>query len=108
MSTTMLYTEGKNKLYWGKFFAKSAVFNDSDVEEALKSGDWYAHPSDVPQPKKAEAPAATPAPPERHDSTGPMPTHYQALLPYAGASEVPAKKPQQQRKENSKAAKKDK
>lgn len=47
MSTTMLYTEGKNKLYWGKFFAKSAVFNDSDVEEALKSGEWFKHPEDA-------------------------------------------------------------
>lgn len=92
MSKTVLYREGKNKHYWHKYFAKSAIFADEDVEKALKSGEWYRHPSEVPQPGDEKPQETQPAAPESHESAPMVQSHYQAVkAPSDAVEKAPAK-----------------
>jgi len=92
MSQTVLYREGKNRLYWHKYFAKSAVFNDEDVDQALESGEWYRHPSEVPQPGEEKQQETPPAAPQRDDKPAQVQSHYQAVkAPSDAAEKAPAK-----------------
>lgn len=92
MSQTMLYREGKNKHYWRKFFAKSAVFEDEDVAAALATGEWYAHPSEVPQPGDEKPQETKPAAPESHEAAPMVQSHYQPVkAPSDAAEKAPAK-----------------
>lgn len=92
MSNTVLYREGKNKLYWHKYFAKSAVFADEDVDQALESGEWYRHPSEVPQPGDEKQQETKPAAPESHEAAPMVQSHYQAVkAPSNAAEKAPAK-----------------
>lgn len=88
MSTTMLYRKGNRNHFWKKYFAESAIFEDADVDQALESGEWYAHPSEVPQKDDETKPAA----PESHEAAPMVHSHYQPVLaPSDAVQEQPAK-----------------
>lgn len=92
MSTTMLYAKGNRNHFWKKYFAKSAIFNDEDVAAALESGEWYAHPAEVPQPGDENHNEAAPAAPESHEAAPLVQSHYQPVLaPSDAVQEQPAK-----------------
>lgn len=92
MSNTVLYREGKNKHYWHKYFAKSAVFADEDVKDALASGEWYRHPSEVPQPGDVRPQDIKPAAPQDDEKPAMVQSHYQPVKAPSDATEkAPAK-----------------
>lgn len=68
MSTTMLYRKGNRNHFWKKYFAESAIFNDEDVAAAIDSGEWHAHPSEVPQPGDEKLQQTKPAKAEKKTS----------------------------------------
>lgn len=92
MSTTMLYRKGNRNHFWKKYFAESAIFEDADVDQALESGEWYAHPSEVPQPGDEKPQETKPAAPESHEAAPMVYSHYQPVkAPSDAAEKAPAK-----------------